>query len=142
MDAFVADCSITIAWSVESQASPSTDDLLARVASGMRIVVPTIWPFEMANALTSLVRRKRITANDSAAAASALGRLNPIVDDEGHRVAMGETLALAIKCSLSVYDAAYLELARRRGLPLSTRDGALHAAARKMKVRTLIDPSR
>jgi predicted nucleic acid-binding protein len=64
--------------------------------------------------------------------------LELIVDDEGPRLALQETSRLAKAHSLSVYDAVYLELALRRGLPLATRDSALNKAARRSGVQTLL----
>ncbi len=138
MDPFVADCSVTIAWTIHSQSSESTESLLNQVEAGVRFVVPTLWPFEIANTLLVLTRRGRITHEDAARAGKALALLNPIIDEEGHRLAMTETSRLAAKYSLTVYDAAYLELALRRRLPLASRDNALNTAARKLKLRTLL----
>jgi len=68
--------------------------------------------------------------------------VRPLVDDEGARLALGETSKLAAKHELSVYDAAYLELALRRSVPLASRDTALNKAARRAGVRTLLHHSR
>ena len=137
-DGFVADSSIGVAWAVLSQSSDETDDLLNDVASGTPFVVPVLWMFEVANALLVLTRRKRMEAGQCARARQAISRLNPIVDEEGPRVALGRISDLAEQHALSVYDAGYLELAVRKGLPLASRDADLNKAAKLCHVKTLL----
>jgi predicted nucleic acid-binding protein len=137
-DGFVADSSAGVAWAVPSQSSEATEHLLNEVASGMPFVVPVLWMFEVANALLALTRRKRIEPEQCARARRALSHLNPTVDEEGPRAALGKISDLAEKHGLTVYDAAYLELAVRRGLPLASHDAALNRAARRLSVKTLL----
>jgi len=59
-EGFIADSSVGVAWAVPSQASHATDDLLDTVATGSPLVVPTLWPFEVANSLLVVLRRNRI----------------------------------------------------------------------------------
>ena len=137
-EGFVADSSVGVAWAVHSQASNATDQLLERVATGMSLVVPTLWPFEVANSLLVLFRRKRILAEERDQALGALARLPLVVDDEGCRLAFERISKLAAEIGLSVYDAAYLELALRRKLPLASRDDALCHAAGDCRVKLLL----
>ena len=137
-DGFVADSSVGVAWAVLSQSSQATEHLLNDVASGKPFVVPALWTFEVANSLLVLMRRKRIEPEECARARRALSRLVPVVDAEGPRVAFGKISELAEEHTLSVYDAAYLELAVRRGLPLASRDGALNKAAKRCGVKALL----
>ncbi len=137
-EGFIADSSVGVAWAVHSQASDSTDELLEQLAAGARLVVPSLWPFEVANALLVLLRRKRITTEERDRALNALARLPLLVDDEGCRLAFRTTSELAAEHGLSVYDAAYLELARRRKLPLASRDGALCQAAKACHIKLLL----
>ena len=137
-DGFVADSSVAVAWVVPSQSSAIADGLLDEVASGTPFVVPVLWMFEVANALVVLALRKRIRLEQATRARLTLGRLNPVVDEEGPRLAFGKIAALAEKHALSVYDAAYLELALRLRLPLASQDEALNSAARLAGVRTLL----
>ena len=137
-DGFVADASVGVAWAVYSQASLATDQLLDKVAAGASLVVPTLWPFEVANSLLALFRRKKILSEDRDRALGALARLPLVLDDEGSRLALGKTSALAAAHSLSVYDAAYLELAIRRRLALASRDEALCKAAQGCRVKLLL----
>jgi len=137
-EGFIADSSVGVAWAVHSQASDATDQLLDKVAAGTPLVVPTLWPFEIANSLLVLQRRKKLLAEERDRALDALARLTIAVDDEGCRLAFGTTSELAAEHGLSVYDAAYLELALRRKLPLASRDGALCKAAKDCRVKLLL----
>lgn len=135
---FVADSSVGVAWAAMSQSSEAAAQLLEDVASGTPFVVPVLWMFEVANALLVLTRRKRIQPALSARARRALSRLISLLDDEAPQVALGTISDLAEKHALSVYDAAYLELAVRRGLPLASRDADLNKAAKRCGVQTLL----
>lgn len=136
-DGFVADSSVGIAWAVLSQSSAATDGLLEQIAAGTPFVVPVLWTFELANALIVMLRRKRIDNNDHLRARRALSALTPVLDDEGPRLALDRIATLAEQHRLSVYDATYLELAIRRGLPLASRDADLNRAAKNYGVATL-----
>jgi predicted nucleic acid-binding protein len=136
--AFVADSSVAVSWAVLSQSSPLTDSLLDAVISGRAFVVPALWPFEVANALLALTRRKRITPEQCARARRALNRLRPLVDDEGPGEAFGRISEHAEEHELSIYDAAYLELALRRRLPIASRDARLNKAAQFRGIQTLV----
>src|SRR5580765_356916 len=109
-EGFIADSSVGVAWAVHSQAGDATDQLLESVAAGTPLVVPTLWPFEVANSLLVLLRRKKILAPERDRALAALARLPLVVDDEGPRLALGRISGLAAEHGLSVYDASYLEL--------------------------------
>ena len=82
-EGFIADSSVGVAWAVHSQASDATDHLLDKVAAGTPLVVPTLWPFEIANSLLVLQRRKKLLAEERDRALDALARLTIAVDDEG-----------------------------------------------------------
>jgi predicted nucleic acid-binding protein len=92
-------------------------------------VVPALWPLEVANTLVVGERRKRSTPAQAATWLSLLEAFPITVDAETAAHAWVETLALARAQDLSAYDAAYLELAMRRGLPLATLDEKLKKAA-------------
>lgn len=137
-EGFIADSSVGVAWAVPSQASEATDQLLDEVAAGRPLVVPSLWPFEVANALLVLLRRRKILTEERDRALDALARLSMMVDDEGPRHAFQSTSDRAAEHGLSVYDAAYLELALRRKLPLASRDDALCNAAKGCRVKLLL----
>jgi predicted nucleic acid-binding protein len=136
--AFVADASVGIAWAVPTQSSPAAERLLDEVALGRPFVIPALWPFEVANSLLVLKRRKKLTGEQYALARRALSSLRPVVDDEGPRVALGRISEIAEENGLSVYDAAYLELSLRKNLPLASRDTDLNRAAKRRGLATLL----
>lgn len=127
-EAFVLDCSLTLAWFFEDESNAyaqAVEYSLTRVSA----LVPSLWALEVANALLMGERRKRTT---EAKVTSFLGllKLLPIAaDDETAIQAWQESMHLARAQQLSVYDAAYLELALRQGLPLATLDEKLRRAA-------------
>lgn len=133
----VLDCSVVLAWFIESEVRPETDALLDRVTV-RGALVPPLWHVEVGNALWQAERRKRITYQ---AIVSSLGQLAamPITTDEGMMVqAWGETLRLARAENLTLYDAVYLELAIRKRAALATRDEALRHAAQRQGVEVAL----
>jgi predicted nucleic acid-binding protein len=127
-DGFVLDCSVTMAWCFDDEATPYTDCVRDCLAD-MRALVPSIWSLEAANATISGERRKRLDEARSRRFFVLLEALPIILDQETGTRAFGHTVALARTYQLSSYDAAYLELAIRRGLPLACLDGKLRTAA-------------
>jgi predicted nucleic acid-binding protein len=125
---FVLDGSLALAWFFKDEADAYADAVAARFPSA-RAAVPLIWPLEVANAVLMGERRRRSTEAQAAKWLTYLGLLPIAVDDETNDRAWGEVLSLARAYRLSAYDAAYLELALRRGLPLATLDDKLRAAA-------------
>jgi predicted nucleic acid-binding protein len=97
-----------------------------------------LWPYEVANSLVSLLRRRRIQKDDYTSAHSLLSKLSVSIDDEGPRVTWLRVADLALEHRLTVYDASYLELAVRKQLPLASRDGDLNRAAVRCRVQTLL----
>ena len=125
MTPVVIDCSIFLAWCMADEDEPTAIRAIGRVIETGG-VVPRIWWYELRNALLMNERRGRITAQqvaDTLADSAALG----IEIDDRHDEA--SILGLARQHGLSVYDAAYLEVASRRGLPLATLDQLLSTAA-------------
>lgn len=133
----VIDCSVGIGWVHPNQANELTRQLLEEAKTGNAIYVPSLWHLEIANTLLVFVRRKLITEEQRAVALTLLSQLRIIIDHETNRLAFSAISELAARHSLSVYDAAYLELARRKSLPLATRDNALKDGAKKSGIRLL-----
>lgn len=125
MPAFVVDASVSAAWFLPDEATPYTEAALQATARD-DVWVPALWLLEIGNLLLSAQRRKRITDSKRRELVATAGALRLRVDREP--VAMPVLDALAARHRLSAYDAAYLELAVRRGLPLATLDAALLAA--------------
>lgn len=133
---FVADASAAIAWVHPGQATASTQAMLEAIAEGAVFEVPSWWLLEVANVLPVLRRRGRITERERRLAVEHVLMLPHVVDGDGTSLAFTRLSELAAKYRLSIYDAAYLELAMRRNLPLATKDGPLSNAARKARVAT------
>lgn len=124
----VIDSSITLAWLFEDERNDAVDAVLRHVAEHGAIV-PSLWKLEVANALQTAIRRRRIDEAFRDAALGNLAALDIAIDDETDRVAWSTTVLLAQRHGLTTYDAAYLELARRRHLPIATLDQELIQAS-------------
>ncbi len=133
---FVLDCSIAAAWLFEDEAHPDTDNLLELLREEGALV-PNLWHLEVANVLVQAEKRQRITMAQISVRLELLANLPIVTDTETGPRAFREILTLARKENLSSYDAAYLELAVRRGLPLATKDKALIRAAKSSEIKTL-----
>ena len=127
----VLDSSATLAWIYSDETTDPIRRLFDVVADD-GAVVPALWRLEIANSLTVAVRRGRIDANFRRAVLSDLALLDITTDDHTDVHAWGETLSVADRFQLTVYDAAYLELAQRRSLPLATLDRELRVAAKSL----------
>ena len=126
----VIDASMTVAWLFSDERSEVPQTVLRRVAAEGALV-PSLWRLEIANVLRNAVRRRRCDAGYATRCLQRLGRLQIIVDPETDAQAWGRTRQLSTEHDLSIYDAAYLELAVRRRRPLASRDAALIRAGRK-----------
>jgi predicted nucleic acid-binding protein len=127
---FVLDASIALSWAFTDECDPRATAALARIRTD-EALVPSIWWFEIRNTLVVNERRGRLTEADTAAFLRTLSRL-AVINDRQPREA--EILAMARRHRLSVYDAAYLELAQRDTIPLATLDRELIGAARAERV--------
>jgi predicted nucleic acid-binding protein len=127
---FVVDASIAVAWVHPAQSTKATENLLLDVEDGVRFAVPQLWFFEVANALLALERRRKLRSEERAMALDLLSALEPVVDDQEHRLAFTRVSALATEVGLSIYDAAYLDLSLRARIPLATKDASLRTIAR------------
>ncbi|CAA9562818.1 Death on curing protein, Doc toxin [uncultured Synechococcales cyanobacterium] len=121
MTGFVLDCSVAMSWCFEDEASAYAD-LVLDALKGTQAVVPSLWPLEVANVLSVAERRSCLSASQLTRAITLLQALPIRVDTLTAQQALGATLSLAREHSLSAYDAAYLEVAMREGLPLATAD--------------------
>jgi predicted nucleic acid-binding protein len=136
---FVLDASITLTWLLQDGVDADRDQAMACLEMLRQptacACVPGIWHLEVANVLARTERAGVLDAASRHAFLSLLRGLSIDVDIHTAAAAFGDTLALARDHRLSAYDAAYLELALRRNLPLATRDVALAAAARRSGVK-------
>lgn len=122
---FVLDASLAATWALVDEDHPLADLAFQRIRAD-QAVVPILWLFEIRNMLITAERRRRISDSETAGFLRDLSRLNVAIDNAPQEP---ELLALSRRHRLSVYDAAYLELAARTGLPLATLDAALLRAA-------------
>lgn len=132
--AFVADASVAIGWVHPAQATTHTAAMLDAIGDGATLEVPALWPLEVANALIVLVRRRKISEDERQIAIGWLRGLRLRIDHEAASLAMSHLSELAATYQLSVYDAAYLDLAQRRRLALGCTDGPLRKAAKQAGV--------
>jgi predicted nucleic acid-binding protein len=131
---FVVDTSVTMAWCFEDEATDATEAILDRLKDE-RAIAPALWSFELANALLVAERRGRLTETQSSHFLALLKQLPIDVEDDA--VDAAELVAVGRRHLLSGYDAAYLALAERMGVPLATRDERLATAARTASVQVL-----
>ena len=125
---FILDSSVALTWCFEDEATPAADALLARLTEN-GAHAPLLWPLEVLNALAMAERRGRITAPARRERIGFLQSLPVALDEQTAPQAWTATDRLAGQYRLTLYDAAYLELAQRLELPLATLDADLRAAA-------------
>ena len=130
---FVLDASTALAWLFEDEATPETEAALDRLADDDALV-PSLWPYEISNALVGAERRKRVTEAQAHQFLELLRGLPVRVSTRGPFRAWEGALVVARAHRLSAYDAAYLDLAMLEGLPLVTKDKALGGAAQEAGV--------
>lgn len=131
---FVLDASVALAWCFPDESTLYVDAVRDSLRSA-RAFVPVIWPLEVTNVLLVGERRKRLTQEQGTRFIRLLRALPITIDgDEAHRRFLHETHALARSTGLSSYDAAYLDLALVRDIPLATLDEKLSLAAMQVGV--------
>lgn len=129
----VLDASLTLAWALPDESTPYAEAMLEYVAA-TGAMAPDLWPHEVANGLLMAQRRGRITTAQRTAFVTALLRLPIEISASPVRTVLDAQATLAEHHRLTAYDAAYLHLALREGVPLATQDKALKAAAKVIGV--------
>ena len=127
----VLDASLTLSWYFEDERTPAIDAVLDEVVASSAVVPPP-WRMEVANGLQMAIRRKRIDRDFRDRAIRHLSLLPIMVDPESDTHVWTATLGLSDRFGLTIYDAAYLELAQRRNLPLASIDKALSTAGERL----------
>jgi predicted nucleic acid-binding protein len=136
MTGLVIDASVALSWCFADEASEAGDAALDRViAEGA--LVPQHWHLEVANVLCQGEKRGRIDLPRIRERLQLLAELTVTIDQEAGRRAWNEVFYLARAHGLTVYDAAYAELAQRSGRLLASKDKQLLSAAHQMGVETL-----
>ncbi|NUQ61937.1 MAG: type II toxin-antitoxin system VapC family toxin [Pirellulales bacterium] len=132
----IIDCSLTMAWCFGDEGTEETariqDRLVAEAA-----VVPAHWFLEVANVLAMAEKHKRISAADSTQFVAQLAALDIQIDDQSSGRAFDHLLPLSRSYGLTSYDAAYLDLALRRQLPLASLDDDLRCVAKSLGLEVL-----
>jgi len=132
---FVIDTSVAMAWCFQDEATQATEAVLDLLRED-QVVVPAIWPLEVANVLLVAERRGRLSEAQASRFLELLAQLPINVDTSP--TDMAGIVATGRRHTLSSYDAAYLLLAERLGTTLATLDKPLAKAARKAGVQLLI----
>jgi predicted nucleic acid-binding protein len=136
VSSLILDSSATLAWIYGDETTEAIRRVFDAIADSGALV-PALWRLEVANSLTMAVRKRRIDPDFRRAALADLALLDITTDPQTDSYAWTDTLNLADHLHLTVYDAAYLELARRRILPLATLDQELRTAATAIGVTVL-----
>jgi predicted nucleic acid-binding protein len=128
---FVLDASVALLWLVPQTNPAGVDyaDAALKALKESHTLVPSLYALEIANVVAKVESKGIVTEADSQRFIALMGRLNIVTDQATAAHALGDTLNLARRYKLSAYDAAYLELALRTGLPLATLDANLVKAA-------------
>lgn len=128
MSDVVLDCSAALPWVFAGEAAAATEALLDDLVQGGHAWVPALWPLEIANVMLGAQRRGRIDKAGVEKYLATLKTLEIEVDDDTSSLAWNKILGLGERYGLTAYDAAYLELALRKGLPLASLDKNLRKA--------------
>lgn len=136
MTVCVLDSSVALAWVLPGEATDATEALLDEIAA-RGAAAPGLWPLETGNVLLQAERARRIARHERRNSLTFLAALPVRLDPETAALAHGRTTDLAEARGLTLYDAAYLELALRLALPLATLDRRLREAAQASGVELL-----
>lgn len=135
---FLLDASIALAWTLDNPIPQYAADVKRELLSGGRAVVPFLWHLEIANGFAMAERRKDLSRTDSESALFVIqGIAAQSIETDAAIISASQALATARAFQLTAYEAVYLEIARRDGLPLATLDKGLRAAAVKAGVTLL-----
>jgi len=135
---FVLDASVALSWAFRDEFGPYSRAVLEALAEA-EAFVPSIWPLEVGNGLLVAERRRRLTRADVSQFVTLIQQLPIIIESVALEQGLTQVLSLAREQSLSTYDASYLDLAMRLGMPLATLDKNLKRAAKQCEVKLLFD---
>lgn len=137
MDAFVLDVSACMPWCCEDETTTASEEMLQWAIEGSSLHVPALWTWEILNAISVVVRRRRISSDRGKEFLEQLAKLNFKIDRPPQIADLSRLHSVAVHHQLTAYDAAYLDLAKRLSLPLATRDADLRRAAIAEGVRII-----
>jgi len=130
---FVLDCSVTMSWCFEDEVTEYSEKILEALKN-VEVYVPELWSLEISNVLLIAERKKRLSEADSAHFIELIHALPIQIDKETSSRALASIISIGREFGLTSYDAAYLELAMRKGIPLATFDKNLNHACKKSGV--------
>lgn len=138
MNRFVLDASVGLSWFVDRPVAPDAEHARQLLTTGWTARVPAIWQLEMLNGFVKAERRRSLSGNEVDKSFVEMQRLlaTSVRLDAG-LVLLEDTLMLSRSLQVTSYDASYIELATREGLPLATLDRGLRTAAVKAGVTLL-----
>jgi len=136
-ESFVVDNSVVMSWCFKDETNQYADAILDCLSDATAFV-PSIWPLEVVNVLLVAERKKRLSEADSVRFITLLSQLPIIVEHERPERMMKDLLALARSNNLSSYDASYLDLSMRKGIPIATLDTRLITASKKTNIPILM----
>lgn len=139
MKQIVVDASLALSWCFPDEKTPYSESVLTLLETDTEAVVPSLWFLEIVNALVVAERRKRITHEQAQEFLNDLDSLGVTVEPTDSSLVFNDVYELTRQHTLTAYDAAYLELAIRKGLPLASLDEPLKKAALASGVK-LIEP--
>jgi predicted nucleic acid-binding protein len=131
--AIVIDASVTLSWLFPDETSNYADNVQDRL-DDEDAVVPSLWPLEVANGILMAERSKRLSEAEVIRILDQLSSFNILIEESVSTAEISRILNVARIEKLTAYDAAYLDLAMREGLPLATLDEGLRAAAVRVGV--------
>ncbi len=130
---FVVDNSVVMGWCFENKGNRYAEAVLESLETG-EALVPAIWPLEVGNVLLVAERKKRLSEASVVRFLALLNSLPITIEQETPERMLKEIVSLARAHELSTFDASYLDLAMRLGLPIATQDSSLTRAAKKCRV--------
>lgn len=135
--AFVLDTSFTLAWILEEEGQEERVENAFALLDDLAAAVPSLWFYEVSNALFVNERRGRLSLPETTRAIALLKTLPINIDSECESRTRSEILTLARTHNLTVYDATYLDMSMRMSLPLATLDKELIQASQSLGVELL-----
>ncbi len=130
---FVLDCSVTMPWILKNDSSGYSVKILKSLEK-KQAIVPKLWAYEVCNVIAVAERRKKIKSYEALNFFKILYEL-PIQFDDEETDIFYQIHPLTREFQLSSYDAAYLELAIRKKLPIATLDRAIQKASKKLGIK-------
>ena len=133
---FVLDASTALAWLLPGQSTPTAERAF-RQAGKSPVVVPALWLIETQHVVLTMVRQKKLSAQEAWDIRMELRLLSKRVDMAQGPEVVDAIWSIASDHMMSCYDAAYVELALRLDLPLASDDSAIRTAVKRLGLALL-----